>query len=429
MKSGLVAARTSIALLIGFAVAFTIIVTLDGWHGANVPRSTEPAIPAPSPRPLTPEEREWANIAWRYFQSNTQSTTGLADSVEGRHAASMWDTASYLLATISADRLALISREETDARMSQALTTLATIPLFDETLPNKSYDTITLGMVDDDNQPTVRGVGWSAIDIGRLMVPFTIIAWHYPAHTSEVRAVLDRWQIGRAARDSVLSGASVVHDTATYVQEGRLGYEEYGARGLTLVGLDVQEALRADDFLTWVDTYGVSIGTDSRKPAARDAHNSIVSEPYILDGLELGGDHMSRELAWRVARAQERRFEETGILTAVSASNIDRAPYFVYNAVFANGRPWNAIAPDGRDASSARTLSTTAAFGWNALYDTPYTRKLIVRVASAHDRSRGWYAGIYEENGQANTAVTADTNAIVLESLAYRQAGRLLKVF
>jgi hypothetical protein len=173
----------------------------------------------------------------------------------------------------------------------------------------------------------------------------------------------------------------------------------------------------------------VSVGTDSRKPVDTHAHNSIVSEPYILDGLELGGDHLSRELAWRVARAQERRFEETGIATAVSEDNIDRAPYFVYNSVFTNGRLWSAITPDGRDASSARTLSTKAAFGWNALYDTPYTRTLITRVAAMHDNSRGWYAGIYEQDGQANAAVTANTNAIVLESLAYRQAGRLLKVF
>ena len=154
----------------------------------------------------------------------------------------------------------------------------------------------------------------------------------------------------------------------------------------------------------------------------------MVSEPYILDGIEYGWDRISRELAWRVYQVQEKRYEETGILTAVSEDSIDQAPYFVYNTVFTDGKVWNAITEDGSDAAAYKTLSTKAAFGWHMLYETDYTKKLMARIAGAHDPERGWYAGIYEADGTPNKALTANTNGIILETLAFRQSGRLLKI-
>ena len=47
-------------------------------------------------------------------------------------------------------------------------------------LPNKSYNTLTKEMSNYRNEKTERGLGWSAIDIGRLLAPLNIIVWNYP---------------------------------------------------------------------------------------------------------------------------------------------------------------------------------------------------------------------------------------------------------
>ena len=114
------------------------------------------------------------------------------------------------------------------------------------------------------------------------------------------------------------------------------------------------------------------------------------------------------------------------MLTAVSEDHVDRSPYFVYNTVFTNGKPWNTLTEKGEDVSALRSLSVKAAFGWHALYRSEYTARLITAVAPLHDPAKGWYAGLYEEGNKPNTSVNANTNAVVLESLAYIAHGKLL---
>ena len=88
----------------------------------------------------------------------------------------------------------------------------------------------------------------------------------------------------------------------------------------------------------------------------------------------------AREAAWRVYRAQEARWRNTQVLTAVTEDHVDRAPWFVYNSVHTNGRDWVAVTDKGEDAPAVRSLSTKAAFGWHALYGNDYTRKLLAAV-------------------------------------------------
>lgn len=117
---------------------------------------------------------------------------------------------------------------------------------------------------------------------------------------------------------------------------------------------------------------GVNVPTDTRTPERFTAYNYLVSEPYILDGIEYGWDQLSQEFSDRVYGAQEAHYNKTEKLTAVSEDNIDQAPHFVYNTVFTDGKKWSAITEDGTDASEFKTLSTKAAFGWHMLYKTAY---------------------------------------------------------
>jgi hypothetical protein len=434
-KDGVLKARSQIVFLVGLVSALGLIILLEHWEVEGVivrrPAVEKTAeIPTAQPRALTQQEREWAQIAWQYFRNNTKEQTGLVNSVDNYPASTLWDTASSLMGIIAAYRLEVITQGEFDGRVTNILRSLAKIPLFENHLPNKSYNTESLVMVDYGNKPVARGIGWSAIDIARFLVPLNIIAWNYPQHLPAIRAVVKRWDMNRMLRNGYLYGSYVDSNGETIlVQEGRLGYEEYAAKSLSLLGLDTLAAQEHTDFLKYIRIHDIQVPVDSREPEKYGAHNYVVSEPYILDGLEFGWDDTSREFAYRVYAVQRERFVQTGMLTAVSEDNIDQAPYFVYNTVYTSGQAWNCITDEGKNADNFRSISTKAAFGWHALYGTPYTNKLIDRIHPLHNRDRGWYSGLYEKSQQPNKAITANTNAIVLEALAYKRFGKLVRMY
>jgi hypothetical protein len=446
MESNLVKARSSIVWLLAIACAFGAVWWIErqtgkeliarqsapgqvqrGQPGAD-PLQPSEGIPAePAPRPLTEQEMQWARIAWTYFENNTDMETGLVHSVDGFASATLWDTSSYLLALIAARDLDLIEKRSFDIRMAKALVSLERLPLVDGKLPNKSYDTATLAMTDYGNKPAPAGIGWSAIDIGRLLVPLNVIAWHHTVHTEAARRVIARWDTRPLARDGQLfglQGAAAADKRST--QEGRLGYEQYAARALALMGLDVEAAADWRTHLKLVTVEGVQVCADDREPQQFGAQNSVVSEPYVLAGLEFGWSRAARECAWRAYRAQEARFRKTGIATAVSEDHVDQPPFFVYNSIWTAGKPWATVTEKSEDVAALRSLSTKAAFGWHALLRTEYTGQLVAKVAPLNDPAKGWYAGLYEEGGKPNKALAANTNAVVLESLAYIARGRSL---
>lgn len=430
-KEGLLAARHHIVFMLGLCAAFGVVIYLENLEVSrpvfDVEISGQPQYREFAP--LTEQELEWAKIAWRYFENNTHEATGLVNSVDGYPAATLWDTASYLLGLIAAERLEIVEKDEFNRRMKLVLASLSKLELHDDQLPNKSYNAATLAMVDYTNNVTERGIGWSALDIGRLFVPFNILVWQYPEFTLDVNNVIKSWDMEAMVVNGVLYGAEVTEEGLTnFVQEGRIGYEEYAAKSVGLLGMDVSEALLYNDFLQYESISGVEIPTDNRLPEIFKAHNYVVSEPYILDAIEYGGDQVSKEFAYRVYQAQENRYTNQGIITAVSEDNIDQAPYFVYNTVFSNGKAWNAITDTGEDASEFRTVSTKAALGWYLLYETPYTEKLKQYIENNFDPEKGWYSGIYEKDGSINTAITANSNAIILEALQYKVNGPLLRI-
>ncbi|MFY7997674.1 MAG: DUF3131 domain-containing protein [Candidatus Kapaibacteriota bacterium] len=451
-QDGLKAARSRIIIILGLLASVGIILALEQIkppQGSSIQRSSaqgsqsltinEPrreftfertaSLTMPKAGALTNEEMNYARIAWKYFENNYQEKTGLVNSVDGYPASTMWDTGSYLMGLISAQKLGIISEKVFKKRMKTALTALATLPLFDNELPNKSYNTLTKAMANYDNSPTERGIGWSAIDIGRLFVPLNIVTWQYPTFAPEVRQILARLRFAHVVSAGTLYGAQVTDSNRiVYPQEGRLGYEEYAAKSFALMGADVSVALEKDDYLALVSIDSVQVPTDSRSPDRYKAFNYVVSEPYILDGLEFGFDNISREFAYRVYAAQERHAATSGKLTAVSEDNIDAPPYFVYNTVYTAGKSWSCITDKGEDVARFKSVSTKAVFGWYALYQTDYTKRLLSAVNTLYNPQKGWYSGLYEQTGQPNKAITCNTNAIILEALAYKRFGTHLQL-
>lgn len=437
-KTGILRARSHLVFLFALCSAFALIIKLDAIGAAGIPQAidvfdleTSAAAPAlESPGKLTPEEYEAAQIAWRYFENNYQPATGLVNSVDGYPSTTMWDQASYLLALISAYRLELINEETFDERVRSILGALARLPLFDEKLPNKAYNTQTLQMTDYNNLPTDRGIGWSALDLGRIATPLNILVWNYPQYADDVRAIIQHWKFSEMLEDGYMIGTRIDKNEKTErVQEGRIGYEEYAAQAMALLAYDAKRAAEYSDFLKFEKIYGINVPTDVRDFRTYGAHNYVVSEPFILAGIEYGWSSDMQEMAYRVYAAQEARYKNTGQLTAVSEDNIDRAPYFVYNTVFTNGKAWNTISEDGEDASEFRSISTKSAFGWDALYNNTYTDLLMDRVINLRDEEKGFFSGWYEELDEPNTAITANVNGIILQSLHYKRHGKLVAFY
>ena len=81
---------------------------------------------------------------------------------------------------------------------------------------------------------------------------------------------------------------------------------------------------------------------------------------------------------------------------------------------------------NGEQYPDLKTLSTKAAFGWDALYNTEYTRRLVAEIQKTKTGDRGWMSGIYEKDGRVNSVATANTNGIILEIINYKTNGPLV---
>ena len=375
--------------------------------------------------PLTTEEQKYARVAWNYFVNNYQPSTGLTNSVGGYPSGSLWDMGNYLMALNSARQLSLIDQAEFDNRLNKFLTTLSSLKLFENGLPNKTYQAATGELVDYNNKSVDRGIGWSALDLGRMLAAFHVIRTSYPQYADWLKGIVAKWDVARSVKDGELYGAMVLPNGETLlVQEGRLGYEEYAVRGYQLWGFKADKALEDKPF-KFVDINGVKIPVDTRDYQSTNANNYVVSESYILDGIEFGFKGDLADYAARVLDAQKRRYESTGQLTAVSEDNLDQPPYFLYNTVYSNGIAWAPITEKNEPYPQFRNLSTKAAFGWRYLFpENAYAQKIFDAVKDLFgDDQGGYYAGLYEVSKQPNKALTGNTNGLILEILYYKARG------
>ncbi|YCI31195.1 DUF3131 domain-containing protein [Erwinia sp. PK3-005] len=389
---------------------------------------------------LTPREMAIAKNAWQYFVANTQPKTGLVNAVNKYPSTTMWDSASYLAALTAARELGIIDKAEFDRRLLQFMGTLNKLSLFRNEMPNKAYNTITAQKVDYMNKP--GEIGFSAIDSGRMLLWLKIIKERYPEYGNSIDNVVLSWDFTNVVDDcGTLYGAYVDQNKQThYVQEGRLGYEEYAAAGFQLWGFSTCQGSRPEPYAL-ADIYCVLVPYDSRDPRLTNQHNYVVTESYLLHGLEMGWDKSDdrsdgprnfshpwmKDFADRVYQAQENRYMITGTLTARSEHQLDKAPYFVYDTVFSDGFNWNTITDKGKYVPETSAVSLKAALGMWALWDSPYTDRLLDTIENADEEGKGYYEGLYENGDGPIKEFTANNNGIMMEALLFKKEGKLLK--
>jgi hypothetical protein len=390
--------------------------------------------------PLNDAEMNMARVAWKYFENNLQPESGLVNAVDGYPSTTMWDTASYLAAIVAAQELGVIERGKAAERLSAVIATFNRMAFFRDELPNKVYHTKTVEKSDYANKP--GEIGYSAIDLGRLLIWLKIVKERYPEFADPIDRFVLRWNFDRIVdRGGTLYGARLNEKRQVeYVQEGRLGYEEYAAKGFELWGISTEMAAKPEPY-EFVNTHCVDVPFDSRDPRKTYQHNYVVSESYVLDGMEFNWDlpldrdtndrrhshQWMRDFANRVYQAQENRHRDTGIVTARSEHQLDQEPYFVYDTVYTDGFTWNTITDTGKHVPHFAAISLKAALGMWVMWKSDYTDLLFNTIAKTYDPAKGYYEGILENGKGPIKTFTANNNGIMLEALLYKARGKLLK--
>jgi len=126
-------------------------VTIDGTHFKSVTISADTPLRLSMAQPaardcirkqtastphfgrngaLSDREFAMAQTAWSYFVNSFQPDTGLVNAVGSFPSTTMWDTASYISALVSAYELCVIDKREFDSRATKLINTLRNLDLF-----------------------------------------------------------------------------------------------------------------------------------------------------------------------------------------------------------------------------------------------------------------------------------------------------------
>lgn len=386
---------------------------------------------------LTEGELEWARLAWVYVENNTQLKTGLVNSIDNYSTTNMSGIADYLLALTAAREFEFITSKEHDERLSLVLTFLNEMPLSMGQIPNKVYSTQTGQMVDYGNQP--NDIGWSSIDVGRLLIVLAIVKQYNPQFIEYIDKAVLKWNFCELVNEEgELFGGNVNNGNVFRYKEGRLGVEEYTSYGYLDWQIVPDKAMRLDPYNV-ATMYGIDFLFDGRDPRLFDVLRPVYSTPYLRLGLEFNWDNIedsnsndathSNEVMSAMAdsmyRIQEARWDNDRIYTARGEHIVSGEPYFVYDAIYALGTPWITLSEDGSSYDELALVSTRVAFQMWALWKSDYTDRLMILVQELYDPDRGWYEGRYELNSRYEKSISLQTNAGVLEALLYKSKGKL----
>jgi hypothetical protein len=377
---------------------------------------TDPEWKAP------PEEdavyRDAARTAFTYLKAHRSPKTGLVAATPGWANITLWDVGSLVGAVYAAGELGLLSGAERDQWMTTLLHTLANAPIVDHTAFNRTYVVANAGMLGDKDVPTRIGSGWSTTDLGRLLIWLKVVETKLPSHAAEARAVAQRIDFDRIVQGGALKGAEMNDAGKPFLyDEGRVGYEQYAARGFELWGHPAARSLDPRAHARPVTVMGQTLLHDTR------GNDKLTSEPFILMGMETGFRGPFDNLARAMLAVQQARYEKTGTVTMVSEDAVQVAPwYFYYYSVYSEGETF-AVRAHGPVKNGPRWVSAKAAFAWHALYPSAYTWTAVQAVQPAR-HADGWASGVFEKSTRSTGIRNLNTAAVILEAALYRKLGR-----
>lgn len=391
--------------------------TEDTAATAQAAETTQPADTgtAGSPHPEADLFMEAARDAWRAVVRNTEKT-GLISATPHYDFATTWDIGSSIAALYSAHELGIIERDDYDERMEDLLSAIEDLPLYEGAAYHKIYSTTT-GRMAENSKPSRTGYAWSATDLGRFLLWLRIIA-EDEEYREDAQDIVARMDLTRMVKDGYLYGHGK-NRRAKYFLEGRIGYEQYAALGFAAWGQRAEKALNVMTNAQPLEVMGVELLKDGR------GLDRLVSEPFVMMGLEVGWDPDYRKLAEAMLAVQEARYRETGQVTIVSEDAVSVPPYyFYYYCVYCNGKEFVVDVDDpGKELSGPRWVSTKNAFGWHALLPGEYTGLAVTEVEPARSDG-GWSSGVFEKTGESTRMEDINTAAVILEAALYAKRAR-----
>jgi hypothetical protein len=359
--------------------------------------------------------RDMARHSWAYLNKHYQPSTGYVNATPDWYNTTLWDLGGQLLAFHAAKELGLIDANDYVARTKKTLATLEAAQLFDGVAYNRIYSTR------DGSMNQQSGAGWSATDLGRFLLALKIIAQREPQFAEQAERIVRRNDFSQIVKGGYLHGrVPAPGGKRSDFQEGRIGYEQYVAAGFSQWGADVRNALNIAVNAKPVTVMGVPLLGDKR------SFDRLLSEPFILYGIELGLTGQLQSVAANVLRAQEARFKSTGQITIVSEDAMPVKPhYFYYYCVYCNGKPFViGLSSPKQTLDGPRWVSTKGAFGWHALMPNDYTAKAIEHVQPALDPTQGWATGVFEKTRESTKTWDVNTAVVLMEIAYYQLRGR-----
>lgn len=376
------------------------------------------AAAAATPPELTAEEKKFyrdiARSAWSFLDQNYRPATGLVNATADWANTTIWDVGGQLLAFRAAKELGLLPAAEFDKRTRRALATMEKASLYHNVAYSKVISTTTGQVGEGGNR------GYAATDLGRFLVAMKVLAVQEPQYKDQIARIVKRIDFSKVVKDGYLYGMLTGSNGQPWTfQEGRIGYEQYVARGFAEWGADVANAMDVNKNGRPKKVLGVTLLEDTRW------QDRLLSEPFVLYGIELGltGDY--RDLAMNVLKAQQARYDSTGKITIVSEDASSIGPhYFYYYCVYCSGKAFTIdVSTPGKTLDGPRWVSTKAAFGWHALFPSDYTKKALDFVAAANDPKKGWASGVMEDTGKSTNSWDVNTASVLLEIAHYQLRG------
>ncbi|MGF1876640.1 DUF3131 domain-containing protein [Photobacterium frigidiphilum] len=360
--------------------------------------------------------QEWllAKKASYYFERNENKQTGLTDSVQGYHHTTMWDIASDIGATLALEALELITTVQADAKLNRILTTLTTMPLYNDQLPNREYSTET--GLPSGKQNNRNGNGWSALDIGRLLIWLEITIQQKPHFQKQVNIITKRWLLSRAVHEKTLYGTRYQKNAEFYRQEGRLGYLQYAAQGYQLAGLDMANSF-IRDHTAIVNVDNIPLYIDTRNVPF------FTTDPYVLQAIELGENTAWWNQLESIYQLHKQQYNQSDKLWIFAEDAINKSPWFSYNNIYFYGKSWLSTSSGGKTIENPQVFSNKIAFGLSVIFEDAFSDALRQAVIENSRSSRVIPTGIYKNNAP-NTSYNINTNSLILVSLWYKSRGK-----
>jgi hypothetical protein len=340
----------------------------------------------------------WAKVAWSYFQPGVglNPSTGLHYAAQGWHRFTDWDLGVYISAIIDAERLELISKEGpwgSNQRLEKVLSFLETRPITEERLPYAQYEADTGGVPADIGNKTAH-----PSDVAKLLLALDDLRHHRPELDLRIRLITSRYNLELLSQSNYFAGNDV------YVYYSALGYWAFNLSTPRFKGLD---SLGGGYTL---EIYGETL------PRA-----GVTTEPLVLAILEGRSSGLYRDLADKVFRVQQKRFEATGKLTAFSEGAYPTPPHYIYEWITTGGgETW--IIWAGRKINGSEVVYTKISFAFHAIYNNQYTRTLLKQVSRLITES-GFLEGVMEDGTTLNM-LTDKTNGMILQAARYAMFSR-----